>query len=117
MIDGDQRRSGQPGRARVTEIGWNAALPLLAADAAAYGDTELARAVATLIDRWPARRPYGRTEALQRLIVRDDEPGTRRGALYAQGLLHLQDLWCERGGCGVCPLSRPAEPARDGGLG
>ena len=23
----------------------------------------------------------------------------------AVGLLHLQDLWCSRGGCGVCPLS------------
>ena len=110
LIDG-LRRSGQPGRARATEIGWNAALPLLAAGAAAYGDTELARAVAILIDRWPAPRPYGRTEALQRLIVGDDEPRTGRGALYAQGLLHVQDLWCERGGCGVCPLSAEADLA------
>ena len=116
LIDG-LRRSGQPGRARATEIGWNAALPLLAAGAAAYGDTELARAVAILIDRWPAPRPYGRTEALQRLIVRDDEPRTRRGALYAQGLLHLQDLWCERGGSGVCPLSAAADLAQAVGPG
>ena len=116
LIEG-LRRSGQPGRARATEIGWNAVLPLLAADAAAYGDTELARAVAILIDRWPAPRPYGRTDALQRLIARDDERPTRRGALYAQGLLHLQDLWCERGGCGVCPLSAAADLAHSGSRG
>lgn len=105
------RRSGRPGRARATEIGWNAALPLLAAGAAAYGDRELAAAVALLVDRWPAPRPYGRTEALRSLVTRDDEPAPRGGALYAQGLLHLQDLWCERGGCGVCPLSAQASAA------
>jgi Protein of unknown function (DUF2851) len=99
------RQSGRPGRARATEIGWNAALPLLAAGAAAYGDRELAVAVALLVERWPAARPYGRTETLRSLVTRDGEPASRGGALYAQGLLHLQDLWCERGGCGVCPLS------------
>ena len=107
------RRSGRPGRARAAEIAWNAALPLLAAGAAAYGDRELAAAVAALVDRWPAPRPYGRTETLRGLIERGGSPPTGRGALYAQGLLHLQDLWCERGGCGVCPLSAPPSVVRD----
>ena len=98
-----------------SEIGWNAVLPLLAATAAAYGDRELAANVADLVDAWPAPRPYGRTDALARLIRPGGAP-RGGGALYAQGLLHVQDLWCERGGCGVCPLStpgdgpRPAEP-------
>ena len=98
------RQPGGPGRARAVEIGWNAALPLLAAAAAAYGDRELAATTAALVDRWPAPRPYGRTEALARLTR---PPGSPQGGgmLRAQGLLHLQDLWCERGGCGVCPLS------------
>ncbi len=99
------RGSGRPGRARAIEIGWNAALPLLTAGAAAYSDRELGAVIALLVDRWPAPRPYGRTEALRALIRNDEEPQPGRGALYAQGLLHLQDLWCERGGCGVCPLS------------
>ncbi len=38
------------------------------------------------------------------------------GALYAQGLLRLQELWCSRGGCGVCPLS-PQWAAVSGGDG
>ena len=108
------RRSGQPGRARANEIGWNAALPLLAAGAAAYGDHELAEATAALIDRWPAPRPYGRTERLRALIEPDRAAGTGQGALYAQGLLHLQDLWCERGGCGVCPLSAAGDSIAEG---
>ena len=154
------RQPGGPGRARAIEIGWNAALPLLAAAAAAYGDRELASNTAALVAAWPAPRPYGRTEALARLVrpggtaqPRDSgAPDAPRGggaldaprgggaldaprgggaldaprgggaldaprgggalyaprgggALYAQGLLHVQDLWCERGGCGVCPLS------------
>jgi len=104
------RRSGRPGRARAAEIGWNAALPLLAAGAAAYGDRALAAAVASLVERWPAPRPYGRTAALRQLLecavpAAGDAPSAPRGALYAQGLLHVQDLWCERGGCGVCPCS------------
>ena len=100
------RQPGGPGRTRAIEIGWNAALPLLIAAAAAYGDRELAANTAELVAAWPAPRPYGRTEALARLIRPDGAtrlPGG--GALYAQGLLHVQDLWCERGGCGVCPLS------------
>ena len=90
------------GRGRAAELGWNAALPLLAAQAAAFGDLELARRSAALIEAWPAPRPYGRTLALRRLL---GEPAPRAGALHAQGLLHVQDLWCRRGGCGVCPLS------------
>jgi hypothetical protein len=89
------------GRARAAEVGWNAALPLLAALAAAYDDVDLARASARLAEAWPAPRPYGRTRALQRLLGR---PPSGAGALHAQGLLHLQDLWCSRGGCGLCPL-------------
>lgn len=92
------------GAARAAEIGWNAALPLLSAAAAAYGDVVLARATARLAEGWPAPRPYGRTRALARLA---GPPQARAGALYAQGLLHLQDLWCSRGGCGACPLSVP----------
>ena len=90
------------GRGRAAELGWNAALPLLAAQAAAFGDLELARRSAALIEAWPAPRPYGRTLALRRLL---GPPARGAGALHAQGLLHVQDLWCGRGGCGVCPLS------------
>jgi len=105
------RCPGGPGRQRAIEIGWNAVLPLIAAAAAGYGDRELAANVAILVDHWPAPRPYGRTDALARLIEPPAEPVPHRsarlgrGALFAQGLLHVQDLWCERGGCGVCPLS------------
>ena len=95
-------RGGTLGRGRAAELGWNAALPLLAAQAAAFGDLALARSNAALIEAWPAPRPYGRTRALRDLL---GPPPPRTGALHAQGLLHLQDLWCERGGCGVCPLS------------
>lgn len=95
------------GAGRAAEIAWNVALPLLSALAAAYDDLDLARATATLAAAWPSPRPYGRTRSLAAGI------GVRgagsRGALYAQGLLHLQDLWCSRGGCGVCPLS-PLSP-------
>ena len=90
------------GRGRAAELGWNAALPLLAAQAAAFGDLALARRSAALIEAWPAPRPYGRTLALRRLL---GPPARGAGALHAQGLLHMQDLWCRRGGCGVCPLS------------
>lgn len=106
--------AGAIGRGRAAEVGWNAALPLLMAAAAAYGDLPLARATATLTDRWPAPRPYGRTAALRALLDATGAPAKpsrrarpRPGALYDQGLLHLQDLWCERGGCGACPLSEP----------
>jgi hypothetical protein len=99
----DALRAGDAlGQARAAEAGWNAALPLLAALAAAYDDVALARQVAALIAAWPAPRPYGRTRALAALL---GKPAPGAGALYAQGLLHLQELWCERGGCGVCPLS------------
>jgi len=90
------------GQARAAEIGWNAALPLLVTLAAAYDDVALARQTSTLAAAWPAPRPYGRTRALGALL---GKPAPGAGALYAQGLLHLQELWCERGGCGVCPLS------------
>lgn len=90
------------GAGRAAEVAWNAALPLVAALAAAYDDVALARATAALADGWPAPRPYGRTRALAGAL---GPPSTGAGALYAQGLLHLQDLWCSRGGCGVCPLS------------
>ncbi len=96
------RGDGLLGRGRAAELGWNAALPLLAAQAAAFGDVELARASAALIEAWPAPRPYGRTLALRRLL---GAPARGAGALHAQGLLHLQDLWCGRGGCGACPIS------------
>ena len=96
---------GTLGRGRAAEVGWNAVLPLLAAWSSAYGDVTLARACATLVEGWPAPRPYGRTRALARLLG----PTPRRaGAAYAQGLLRLQELWCERGGCGACPLSADA---------
>lgn len=117
------------GPARAAEIGWNAALPLLAALAAAYDDVALARSVAALAAAWPAPRPYGRTRALAGLLHSGAPPGggaTRPvagarlrahpgappsgGALAAQGLLHTQELWCERGGCGVCPLSGAPAP-------
>ncbi|MFA7297516.1 MAG: DUF2851 family protein [Dehalococcoidia bacterium] len=88
------------GAGRAAEVGWNAALPLLAALAAAYGEVGLARDVAALVAAWPAPRPYGRTLALAEALVMRP-----RRAVEAQGLLHVQELWCERGGCGVCPLS------------
>lgn len=94
------------GAGRAAEVGWNAALPLLAALAHAHGDAPLARAVAALVAAWPAPRPYGRTRALAMLL---GPPPQRHGALYAQGLLRLHELWCARGGCGACPLS--AAPA------
>lgn len=94
------------GAARAAEIAWNAALPLLIAYAAAYDDLDLARATAALAAAWPAPRPYGRTRTLARLA---GPAPARSGALYAQGLLHLQDVWCTRGGCGACPLSARAE--------
>ena len=92
------------GTTRAAEIAWNAALPLLIAAAAEFSDLDLARATAALTSAWPTPAPYGRTLALATLAG----PAPRRsGALYAQGLLHLQDLWCTRGGCGACPLSAP----------
>jgi hypothetical protein len=92
----------RPGERRAAEIAWNAALPLVAALAAAYEDLPLARATATLAEGWPAPAPYGRTRALAALL---GPPPRGAGALHAQGLLHLQDLWCTRGGCGGCPLT------------
>ena len=102
------------GAARAAEIGWNAVLPLLGALAAAYGDTELARATARLVAVWPAPRPYGRTRELAANLGAAAVGGgaiaaQHGGALAAQGLLHLQDLWCERGCCGQCPVS-PMSP-------
>jgi hypothetical protein len=91
------------GAGRATEIAWNVALPLLSALAAAYDDLDLARATASLVAAWPSPRPYGRTRSLASGIGVGRADG--RSALHAQGLLHLQDLWCSRGGCGVCPLS------------
>ncbi|MFN8639332.1 MAG: DUF2851 family protein [Dehalococcoidia bacterium] len=101
---------GVLGAARAHEVGWNAALPFLIAVAAAYEDAALARATAALAAEWPAPHPYGRTRALEALLRGDRgvtrAPVTRApGALWSQGLLHLQDLWCTRGGCGACPLS------------
>lgn len=121
------RGGGALGVQRAAEVGWNAALPLLIALATAYEDVTLARATARLAAEWPAPRPYGRTRALEGLLrghatgapgaslaPRGRPPAsTERGALWAQGLLHLQDLWCTRGGCGACPLSavQAAPPA------
>ncbi|MEZ4502478.1 MAG: DUF2851 family protein [Dehalococcoidia bacterium] len=108
------RAGGAIGAARAAEVGWNAALPLLAAYAAAYQDVELAGRTARLAAGWPAPRPYGRTRALEGSI---DPAGSARrggGALWAQGLLHLQDLWCTRGGCGACPLSSGSMEQRGG---
>ena len=98
------------GAARAAEVAWNAALPLLIAAAADYGDLALAEATATLAREWPTPRPYGRTLALAGLL---GPAPVRPGALYAQGLLHLQDLWCTRGGCGACPVSSPHEASAD----
>ena len=96
------------GAARAAEVAWNAALPLLMALAVAYGDVALARATAALAAAWPTPRPYGRTRNLARLA---GPPPVPAGALYAQGLLHLQEVWCTRGGCGACPLSPAAAEA------
>jgi hypothetical protein len=116
---GGPERAGL-GRARAAEVGWNAALPLLASLAAAYDDVDLARATARLAESWPAPRPYGRTRALLRLVGRPPSgrgllgrPSPGGGALHAQGLLHLQDLWCSRGGCGLCPLAQREVARRD----
>ena len=74
-LAGDQRAlcaalrgGGAIGVARARELGWNAALPLLAALAVAYGDRALGRRTALLADRWPAPRPYGRTRTLDGLL-------------------------------------------------
>lgn len=114
--------SGGLGAARAAEVAWNVALPLVAALAAAYDDVALARQTATLADAWPAPRPYGRTRALSSALTgapherpADGPAPPRPGALYAQGLLHLQDLWCSRGGCGACPLSPPHPDEREVG--
>lgn len=113
---GDPRTSSARGpaigRSRAAEVGWNAALPLLIALAAAYQGTTLARATSRLVERWPAPRPYGRTRALAALLA-VDRP---ERALVSQGLLHLQELWCERGGCGACPCSPGADVQPDAGL-
>ncbi|MCC6237454.1 MAG: DUF2851 family protein [Dehalococcoidia bacterium] len=106
------RADGRLGLARAGEVAWNAALPLLIALATAYADADLAQRTARLAASWPAPRPYGRTEALEAaLVAGGDAPRAALrsggGALWQQGLLHLQDLWCSRGGCGVCPLSAP----------
>lgn len=93
------------GRGRAAEVGWNAALPLLAARAAAYDDLDLARGTAALASGWPAPRPYGRTRALASALTGSERTPGGGGALWAQGLLHTQELWCERGGCGACPFS------------
>ena len=98
----DALRAPGMGSARAAEVAWNAALPLLIAAAAEYGDLALARATASLAASWPTPRPYGHTLAL---AGRVGPAPARAGALYAQGLLHVQDLWCTRGGCGTCPLS------------
>ena len=75
-------RGGTLGRGRAAELGWNAALPLLAAQAAAFGDLALARSNAALIEAWPAPRPYGRTRALRDLL---GPPPPRTGALHGPG--------------------------------
>jgi hypothetical protein len=103
------------GAGRASELGWNAALPLLIALAAAYDDVQLARHCARLAAEWPAPRPYGRTRALDALLTPEAAPpAAGRGMLWAQGLLRLQELWCERGGCGACPQSAsvPLDPPR-----
>ncbi len=109
------RGDGRLGSTRAGEVAWNAALPLLIALAAAYADTALAQQTARLAASWPAPRPYGRTDALEAAIVAERaaaRAALRRegGALWQQGLLHLQDLWCSRGGCGACPLSPDGAP-------
>lgn len=96
-------RSGGLGMVRAREVGWNVVLPVAVALAAAYGDLGLARSAHAAIEQWPAPPPYGKTRALAALAE-----VTPRGALTAQGLLRMQDLWCTRGGCGRCPLS-PSE--------
>lgn len=98
------RAGGALGAERAAEVGWNAALPLVIAMATAYEDLQRAQQTARLARDWPAPRPYGRSRALESLLGRS-RASRNRGALWSQGLLHLQDLWCSRGGCGVCPLS------------
>lgn len=111
LIDA-MRADGRVGVARAGEVAWNAALPLLIALATAYEDIALAQQTARLATAWPAPRPYGRTESLETALL-DGAAASRSalrrqgGVLWAQGLLHLQDLWCSRGGCGACPLSAP----------
>ncbi len=102
---------GALGSVRAHEVAWNAALPFLIAVAAAYEDAFLARTTAALATEWPAPRPYGRTRTLEEGLGARHGATRAPGALWAQGLLHLQDLWCTRGGCGACPLSLdvPAE--------
>ncbi len=104
----DALRTPDMGAGRAAEVAWNAALPLLIAAAAAYDNVDLARSTARLAAAWATPAPYGRTRALARLA---GPVPIRSGALYAQGLLRLQDLWCTHRGCGACPLSPPVPGA------
>ena len=108
--------AGELGAGRAGEGGMErGAAAAAAALAAAHDDVELARGTAALADAWPAPRPYGRTRALEAQLLAGRPRPRRAGALWAQGLLHLQELWCERGGCGACPLSSD-DPQPEPGL-
>ena len=100
---------GAVGPGRAAELGWNAALPLLAAAAAAYDDAPLARATAELAERWPAPRPYGRTRALANLL---GPPPRGGGAQHAQGLLRVRrELESGRAVVTIPQLHPPGEEA------
>ncbi len=102
------------GRDRALEILINVALPAAIASGDGAG-TDRARALWRALPRPGA---YGATRFIERALASEDagaggaSPAPTAGrvrvpinARRAQGLLALQRDWCERNGCGRCPLS------------
>lgn len=88
------------GRDRALEILINVALPA----AIASGDAPLACRARALWRALPRPGAYGATRFIETALASD---GVRVpiNARRAQGLLALHRDWCERNGCGRCPLS------------
>ena len=90
---------GLLGAEKAAELVLNAVLPL------SETTPGLATRARELAAELPARRPYGKTEFLERHLRRPDGKRLVRSALEQQGLLALLGDWCSQGGCGRCPLS------------
>jgi hypothetical protein len=92
--------AGFVGRSRAIEIIINVVLPT----AAAGGDAALAAKARALFARLPRPAAYGVTRFIENAIASE---GIRvpLNARRAQGLLALHRDWCDKNGCGRCPLS------------